>query len=106
MLHTRMKIKKGDVVIVIAGKDKGKEGKIAEALHAEERVVIDGVNMVKRHKKSRTGSGKGEIISYAAPMHVSNVALKDPKTGKPTRVGYKVEGGKKTRIAKKSGAVL
>jgi large subunit ribosomal protein L24 len=101
-----MKIKKGDTIIVISGKDKGKEGKIAEVLRTKNRVVVDGVNMMKRHKKSRTSAGKGEIVSFAAPLHASNVALKDPKTGKPTRVGYKVEGGKKMRIAKKSGAAL
>jgi len=101
-----MKLKKGDTVIVIAGKDKGKEGAIVEVMRADERVVIDGVNMMKRHKKSRTGSGAGEIVSFAAPIHASNVALKDPRTGKPSRIGYKIEGGKKVRIAKKSGAVL
>ncbi|NTV44625.1 MAG: 50S ribosomal protein L24 [Candidatus Yonathbacteria bacterium] len=101
-----MKIKKGDTVIVLTGKDKGREGKVAEIFSLTDRIVIDGVNMRKRHQKATRSNTPGQIVSYAAPMHVSNVALKDPKTGKPSRIGYKIEGGKKLRIAKKSGSAL
>jgi large subunit ribosomal protein L24 len=101
-----MNIKKGDTIVVIAGADKGKEGKVAEALPAQDRVVVDGVNMRKRHTKARKNGEKGQIVEYAAPLHVSNVALKDPKTGKPTRAGKKMEGGKKVRIARKSGSTV
>lgn len=101
-----MKIKKGDTIVVITGADKGKEGKVAEALPAQNRVVVDGVNMRKRHSKARKSGEKGQIVEYAAPLHVSNVALKDPKTGKPTRTGVKMEGKKKVRIARKSGSTV
>lgn len=101
-----MKIKKGDTIVVIAGANKGKEGKVAEALPAQSRVVVDGVNMRKRHSKARKSGEKGQIVEYAAPLHVSNVALKDPKTGKPTRTGVKMEGKKKVRVAKKSGSTV
>lgn len=105
-MANKLKIKKGDEVIVIAGKDKGKTGKIVKVIPEERRVVVDGVNMVKRHSKpSRMGAGG--IIEKAAPLHVSNVALLDPKSGKATRVGYKtLADGKKTRIARKSGEVI
>lgn len=101
-----MKIKKGDNIIVIAGKDKGKKGKVLEAFPALERVVVEGVNLSKKHQKSRTQGQKGGIIEKAMPVHVSNVAIADPKTGKSTRVSYKVEKGKKVRVAKKSGTSI
>ena len=101
-----MKIRAGDTVVVISGKDKGKTGVIAEARPAEERVVIDGVNVVKKHRRATRAGGKGQIIDIAMPLHVSNVMLIDPKTGSRTRVGYKKEGGKRERIAKKSGSVI
>lgn len=101
-----MKIKKNDTVIVIAGKDKGVTGKVLQALPLESRVVVEGVNMVKKHQKSQTEGGAGSIIEKPLPVHVSNVSLIDPKTNKPTRIGYSIEGGKKVRIAKKSGAKL
>jgi len=101
-----MRIKKGDNIIVVAGKDKGKEGKISRVLRADEKVIIEGVNMQKKHQRPRRQGQKGQIVEFAAPLHVSNVAIKDPKTGKATRVGMKMEGGKKVRIAKKSGTVL
>ena len=101
-----MKIKQGDNVIVIAGKDKGATGKVTRVLRAEEKVVIEGVNMVQRHMKRGVGAPHGQIVEKAMPLHVSNVALVDPKTKKATRVGYKVEGGTKVRIARGSGAEI
>lgn len=102
-----MKIKKGDKVIVMAGKYKGKNGEILRAIPEDNTVVIDGVNIAKRHKKNKATGSKGEIVEMAMPIHVSNVMLEDPKTKKPTRIGYKVdEKGKKVRIAKKSGEVI
>jgi large subunit ribosomal protein L24 len=105
-MKNKFKVKKGDEVIVIAGREKGKKGKITQVITAEARVIVGGVNMVKRHSKpSRTGAGG--IVEKEAPLHVSNVALLDPKSGKPTRVGFKVkEDGTKTRIAKRSGEVI
>lgn len=106
MTTNKMKLKKGDEVIVIAGKDKGKQGKIVKVIPAERRVIVEGVGKVKRHSKpSRTGAGG--IIEKEAPLHASNVMLVDPKTGKGTRVGYKMlADGKKTRVARKSGEVI
>lgn len=105
MTAFKYKVKKGDEVIVIAGKEKGKKGKIIKMIPDEARVVVGGVNLVKRHQKpSRTSAGG--IVEKEAPLHVSNVALVDPKTGKATRVGYKVEGGEKVRVAKRSGEVI
>lgn len=102
-----MKIRKGDKVIVITGKDKGKQGTVAKALPSKNKVVIDGVNIKKVHQKPRGGEeAKGEIIEKSFPIDVSNVMFVDAKTGKPTRVGYKMEKGKKVRVAKKSGAVI
>jgi len=102
-----MKIKKGDKVIVISGKYKGKTGEVLRALPQDDKIVIEGINIAKRHKKNRATGSKGEIIEIAMPLHVSNVMIEDPKTKKPTRIGYKVdEKGKKLRIAKKSGEVI
>ncbi|MEK7134311.1 MAG: 50S ribosomal protein L24 [Patescibacteria group bacterium] len=101
-----MKIKKGDNVIIIAGKDKGSEGKVLRVFPSASLALVEGVNMKKKHQKARKGGTKGQIVSFAAPMHISNIALKDPKSGKPSRVGYKIEGGKKVRISKKSGAII
>jgi large subunit ribosomal protein L24 len=99
------KIKKGDKVVILAGKDKGKTGEVTQVLPKEDRVVVAGVNTVKRHQRP-TQTTPGGIEEKDAPIHVSNVALADPKTGEPTRVGFKVEGDKKVRIAKKSGEVI
>jgi large subunit ribosomal protein L24 len=103
------KIKKGDTVIVIAGRDKGRRGEVIEMRHEDERVLIRGVNMVKRHQR-QTASQEGGIISKEAPVHLSNVALADPKDGKPTRVGFKFVGKgedrKKVRFAKRSGVEI
>ncbi|MCL1892365.1 MAG: 50S ribosomal protein L24 [Alphaproteobacteria bacterium] len=100
-----MKIKKGDEVIVISGKYKGVKGKVLESRPTESRVVVAGVNRTKRHIKP-TQEKPGRIEDREAPIHVSNVALLDPKTKKATRVGYKVTGDKKVRIAKKSGTEI
>lgn len=101
-----MRIKKGDKVIVIAGKDKGKQGVIAQAFPREEKVVIEGINIKKVHQKGNGNDKKGQIIEKAYPVHVSNVMFLDPKTQKGTRIEYKVEKGKKVRVAKKSGTVI
>ena len=101
-----MKIQKNDNVIMLAGKDKGKTGKVLRALPKEGRVIVEGINIMKKHQKRRAGGIPGEVISKTMPVDVSNVALVDPKTKKPTRVGYKVEGGKKVRVAKASGQTL
>jgi large subunit ribosomal protein L24 len=101
-----MHVKKGDKVMVISGKDKGKTGVILKAFPKKDRVLVEGVNIVKKHAKPSQANPQGGIISQEAPIHVSNVMPLDPKTGEPTRVGYKLVDGKKVRVAKKSGEVL
>jgi large subunit ribosomal protein L24 len=102
----KLKIKKGDKVVVITGRDKGKTGEVKKVLPAENRVVVDGVNMVKRHTAPSAGNAGG-IVEKEASIHVSNVAYVDPKTDKPTRVGYKtLEDGRKVRFAKRSGEII
>lgn len=101
-----MHIKKGDKVIVITGKDKGKTGTVIEALPKRDRVVVEGVNIVKKHQKPTQMNPEGGITESEAAIHVSNVMLLDPKTNKPTRVGTKIEDGKKVRVAKKSGEII
>jgi len=101
-----MHVKKGDKVMVITGKDKGKTGVILTAFPKKDRVLVEGVNIVKKHSKPSQENPQGGILSIEAPIHVSNVMLIDPKTGEPTRVGYTTENGKKVRVAKKSGEVL
>ena len=100
------KIKKGDTVIVLSGKDKGKEGTVTRNLPRDGKVVVAGVNLITRHNKPNQANPNGGIERIEAPMAVSKVALKDPTTGAPTRVGFAVVDGKKVRIAKKSGAVI
>ena len=103
------RIKKGDTVIVIAGRDKGRSGEVIEMRREEARVLVRGINMVKRHQR-QSASQEGGIISKEAPVHLSNVALADPKDGKPTRIGFKFVGKgedrKKVRFAKRSGAEI
>jgi large subunit ribosomal protein L24 len=100
------KIKKGDRVIVLAGKDKGKRGEVLSVQPKENRVVVQGVNMVKRHTRPSAGNAGG-IVEREAALHASNVAFVDPKTDRATRVGFKVlEDGRKVRIAKRSGEVI
>jgi large subunit ribosomal protein L24 len=101
-MATKLKVKKGDKVVVITGRDKGKTGEILKVLREENRVLVQGVNVVKRHQRQAMGV-EGGIIQKEAPIHVSNVAHIDPKTQKPTRVGFKMEGDKKVRIARRSG---
>ena len=99
----KMHIKKGDTVYVNAGNDKGKTGKVLSVDPAKDRAIVEGVNMVSKHTKPNAKQPQGGIIKKEAPIHISNLNLIDPKSGKPTRVGFKVEGDKKVRIAKKSG---
>jgi large subunit ribosomal protein L24 len=102
----KLKIKKGDHVVVIAGKDKGKKGEVLKAMPEENRVIVKGVAMVRRHQR-QTPSQEGGIIAKEAPIHISNLALEDPKDGKPTRVGFKfLKDGRKVRFAKRSGEVI
>ncbi|MFD2445224.1 50S ribosomal protein L24 [Bacillus sp. CGMCC 1.16607] len=101
-----MHVKKGDKVMVISGKDKGKTGVILEAYPKQSRVLVEGINVVKKHSKPSQANPQGGIISQEAPVHVSNVMPIDPKSGNPTRVGYKTVDGNKVRVAKKSGEVL
>lgn len=101
-MATKLKVKKGDKVVVITGRDKGKTGEIIEVNPTENRVKVRGVNMVKRHQKQSMQT-PGGIIEKEAPIHVSNVAHIDPKTQKPTRVGYRTEGEDKIRFARRSG---
>ena len=101
------KIKKGDYVIVLSGSDKGRKGEVLSVSPAEERVVVKGVRMVKRHVKPSQIDPDGGIKTFEAPIHVSNVAHIDPKDNVPTRVGFKtLKDGKKVRVAKKSGEVI
>ncbi|MDR3241870.1 MAG: 50S ribosomal protein L24 [Lactobacillaceae bacterium] len=101
-----MFVKTGDKVKVIAGKDKGKEGVIVKTIAAKDRVVVEGVNIMKKHQKPNNQYPQGGIIELEAPIHVSNVQLLDPSTNEPTRVGIKIEDGKKVRVSKKSGTAL
>ena len=99
----KLRIKKGDNVIVIAGNDKGKTGKVLSVAPAENRAIVEGVNLVSKHTKPNSKAPQGGIIKNEAPIHVSNLSLIDPKSNTATRVGYKVVDGKKVRYAKKSG---
>ena len=101
----KFKIKKGDQVIVTTGKDKGRRGEVMEVLRSESRVLVQGCNMVQRHTRA-TQTNPGGIIAKEAPLHISNVSLIDPDSGKATRIGYEVKDGKKIRIARRSGKAL
>ncbi|VEU82967.1 50S ribosomal protein L24 [Acholeplasma hippikon] len=111
-----MKIKTGDTVVVIAGGDqfttdkKGvqtrKTGRVLKVNQEKQTVIVEGVNLVKKHERPKTANDKGGIIEKPAPIHVSNVALVDPKTGEATKVGYRIENGVKVRFAKKSGSLI
>ena len=101
-----MNLKKGDKVIVIAGRDKGKTGVIQKVIPELNRVVVEGVNVRKKHQKPTQANPEGSIVEVYAPIDASNVMLEDPKTKKPTRIGHKIVKGKKVRVAKKSGTVL
>ena len=100
------RIRKGDRVVVLSGRDKGRGGEVLKVLPAEGRAIVQGVNSVRRHQK-QTQTQEGGIISKELPIHMSNLALEDPKDGKPTRVGFQVlKDGKKVRVAKRSGEVI
>ena len=99
------KIKKGDRVQVLTGKDKGRQGNVLKVLPKEDRVVVEGLNMVQRHTRPTQSDPQGGIKSKEAALHISNVAIVDSK-GKPTRVGFRVEGDKKVRVAKTTGEVI
>jgi large subunit ribosomal protein L24 len=102
----KLKIKKGDNVVVLAGRDKGAKGKVVKVFPSENRAVVEGVNIARKHQK-QTANQEGGIISREAPIHVSNLAVQDPKDGSPTRVGYKtLDDGRKVRFAKRSGEVI
>lgn len=101
-----MKIKKDDIVKVISGKDKNKTGKVLRAFPAKEQVLVESVNMKKKHQRANKGGQKGQIIEKTYPIHVSNVALVDPKTKKITKIGKKLVKDRFVRVAKKSGTVL
>ena len=101
-----MRIKKGDKVVVIAGSNKGKEGTVSAVLAKENKVIVAGINVRKKHVKPNQAQPEGKIVEKEAPIHVSNVAIVDHKTHKPTKVGYKIEDGKKVRVAKKSSTVI
>ena len=105
-MPTKFKIKKGDKVVVLTGRDKGKSGEVLRVVREEDRVLVQGVNMMKRHTRPAAGQ-PGGIIEKEATIHISNVAHIDPKSNEPTRVGYKIlEDGRKVRFAKRSGEVL
>ena len=102
----KFRLRKGDDVVVISGRDKGKTGSILRVIRSEDRVIVNGINMVKRHTRPSQAQ-PGGIVDKEAPIHISNVALADPKDGSATRVGYKfLEDGRKVRVAKQSGEVI
>ena len=102
----KLKIKSGDKVIVIAGDHKGTEGKVMRMFLDKNKAIVEGVNMVKKHEKPSAANPQGGITEKEAPIHISNLSLLDPKSGEATRVGYRMEDGKKVRFAKKSNQVL
>jgi large subunit ribosomal protein L24 len=104
-MAVKLKIRKGDKVVVIAGKDKGKQGEVTRVIPGENRAIVAGVNTAKRHQR-QSGTQEGGIIRKDMPIQISNLALRDPKDGKPTRVGFKMVGDKKVRFAKRSGEVI
>jgi large subunit ribosomal protein L24 len=102
----KVKVRKGDHVVVLTGKDKGKKGEVLKVMPAENRAIVQGVALVRRHQR-QTASQEGGIITKEASIDISNIALEDPKDGKPTRVGYKfLKDGRKVRFAKRSGEVI
>jgi large subunit ribosomal protein L24 len=112
MMHTsqksevKVRLKKNDEVIVISGKDKGKTGKVNKISRKTDKIFVEGVNVVSRHTKPSMENQDGGIVDKTMGIHISNVMLIDPKSKKPTRIGYKIEGGKKVRFAKNSGVIL
>ncbi len=103
-MQKKLHIKKGDTVIVISGNSRGQEGKVLNVVREKERAIVEGVNMVSKHTKPNAKSPQGGIIKKEATIHISNLMLKDPKTGKPTRIGRRLDkSGKLVRYSKKSG---
>lgn len=102
----KLKIKSGDTVVVTTGEFKGSEGKVLRVLAEKNKAIVEGVNTVKKHEKPSAANPQGGIKEKEAPIHISNLALKDPKSGEPTRVGYRTEDGKKVRFSKKSNQVI
>ena len=100
------KIKKGDKVVILSGKDKGRHGEVTKAMPKEGKVIVAGVNVHARHAKPSQARPQGGIVRSEAPLHVSKVAIEDPKTGKPTRVRFETRGDKKVRIAVRSGELI
>ena len=100
------KIRKGDTVVILSGKDKGKTGEVIRSMPKESKVVVSGVNVAARHRKPSQVNPQGGIERKEAPLHVSKVAIADPKTGKPTRVRFETRGDKKVRVAAKSGELI
>ena len=100
------KIRKGDKVVVLSGKDKGKHGEVVLSMPKDGKVLVAGVNIATKHRKPTQGNPQGGLVCREAPLHVSKVALEDPKTGKPTRVRFEMKDGKKVRVAVKSGQVI
>lgn len=105
-MMTKLKIKSGDIVTVIAGDHKGSEGKVLKVMIDDNKAIVEGVNMVSKHTKPSAKNPQGGIVKKEAPIHISNLALIDPKSKKATKVGYKTEGDKKVRFSKKSNQVL
>lgn len=102
----KLKIKSGDTVVVTTGDHKGSEGKVMRVILEKNKAIVEGVNMVSKHEKPSTNNPQGGIVKKEAPVHISNLSLIDPKTGEATRVGYKIEDGKKVRFTKKSNQVI
>jgi large subunit ribosomal protein L24 len=100
------KIKKGDKVVILSGKDKGKHGEVTKAMPRDGKVVVSGVNVITRHRKASQTNPQGGLERVEAPLHVSKVALEDPKTGRPTRVRFEVRDGNKVRVAARSGETI
>jgi large subunit ribosomal protein L24 len=98
-----LKIKKGDRVVILSGTDKGKHGEVTKAFPKDGKVIVSGVNIATRHRKASQANPQGGLERIEAPLHVSKVAIEDPKTGKPTRVRFEIQDGKKVRVAVKSG---
>ncbi len=106
MTQPKLKVKKGDRVVVLAGRDRGKRGEVLQVIPGENRALVQGVNVVRRHQK-QNAQQEGGIIAKEAPIHISNIAIEDPADGSPTRVGYKfLDDGRKLRFAKRSGEAI
>lgn len=106
MAQVKLKIKKGDQVVVLSGSDKGKKGEVLQVRPKDNKAIVQGVNIIKKHTKPSAQNPQGGILETEAPIQISNLAIVDPETGKATRVGFRLEGDKKVRFAKKSGKIL